>query len=148
MNISSFLSPPSVSQTEHPAEFFLSLFFFISAENMEFSGKKVPDSMQSGVCLHKWASGCTRFTFSLDACPGLFFLYRFASVFWIIGHKGLRLSINDYETASYNFMSFLVLSKAWLCLQYQEVFSGHTTNRKHCVTHAAWLEDPALSKPL
>lgn len=88
MNVSSFLSPPSVSQTEHPAEFFLSLFFLISAENMEFSGKKVPDSIQSGVCLHKWASGCTRFTFSLDACPGFFFNIDLHLFFGLLDTKG------------------------------------------------------------
>ena len=113
-------------------------------------GKKVPDGTQSGVCLHKWARGRTKFTVSPDACPGFlfFFFYSFSSVFWIIGHKGLRLSICDYGTASYNFMSFLILSKVWLCLQYQRFSQDTATNRKHCVTHAAWLEDPALSKPL
>ena len=80
---------------------------------MEFTGeKKVPDGTQSGVCLHKWARGPTKFTVSLDACPGfLFFFYSFSSVFWIIGRKGLRLSICDYGTASYNSTSFLILSK-------------------------------------
>ena len=40
INVRSFPSPPSASQTEHPSEFFPSLFFLISAENMEFTGKK------------------------------------------------------------------------------------------------------------